>query len=158
MPICKNCGKYFKTHQEIDGKLRNLGKRKYCLECSPFNSHNTTNISNKYICSYCGKTGKENFYPHHTTICKSCRAKYTKDQSILKAKYAREKLGGKCAICGFDKYQCALDIHHLDQSKKDKDFASHVHWSFERIDSELENCILLCKNCHSAVHHGDISL
>jgi predicted HNH restriction endonuclease len=27
-------------------------------------------------------------------------------------------------------------------------------WSWEHITKELEKCVLLCKNCHAAVHAG----
>lgn len=40
--ICKNCNKEFKTLQNIDGKKTFLYKRKFCLTCSPFKSHNTS--------------------------------------------------------------------------------------------------------------------
>lgn len=58
--ICKNCGKEFPTTIVIDGLKRNLSKRKYCLECSPFKSKNKTIILNKKTiiqkkCKYCGK-------------------------------------------------------------------------------------------------------
>lgn len=40
MITCKCCGNIFKLLQEIDGKVRNLASRKFCLECSPFKEHN----------------------------------------------------------------------------------------------------------------------
>lgn len=44
MRICKKCNKPYKLLVIIDGKERNLGSRKFCLECSPFGSHNTGNL------------------------------------------------------------------------------------------------------------------
>jgi hypothetical protein len=44
MPECRKCGDYFPNHVKIEGKKRNLCKRKYCLKCSPFNKHNTKKI------------------------------------------------------------------------------------------------------------------
>jgi 5-methylcytosine-specific restriction endonuclease McrA len=40
--ICKNCKKEFKALQDINGKKISLYKRKFCLTCSPFKSHNTS--------------------------------------------------------------------------------------------------------------------
>lgn len=42
--ICKNCNKEFPNRKEIDGKMRSLTKRKYCLECSPFGQNNTRQL------------------------------------------------------------------------------------------------------------------
>ncbi|MBD3261509.1 MAG: hypothetical protein GF334_07490 [Candidatus Altiarchaeales archaeon] len=42
--VCSNCGKEFPFRVVIEGKERNLKSRKYCLECSPFNSRNTIRI------------------------------------------------------------------------------------------------------------------
>ena len=42
--VCKNCGKKFPNYISINGKRHNLHNRKYCLECSPFNQHNTKKI------------------------------------------------------------------------------------------------------------------
>ena len=44
MKTCLKCGKVFPFEVEIDGKTRNLGGRKYCLDCSAFGKHNTRSI------------------------------------------------------------------------------------------------------------------
>jgi 5-methylcytosine-specific restriction endonuclease McrA len=71
-----------------------------------------------------------------------------------------EYKGGKCVICGFHQFITALDFHHLDpKTKKDsvaKLFARNQ--SFEKIKSELDKCILLCANCHRAIHNEEIEL
>ena len=67
-------------------------------------------------------------------------------------------LGGKCSACGFDKYQSALQMHHLDPSTKDKAFASIRGWSEERILEEIKGCVLLCACCHAAVHSGELTI
>jgi hypothetical protein len=41
MPICNLCGVRFPDRMFIDGTTRVLNKRKYCLDCSPFDQHNT---------------------------------------------------------------------------------------------------------------------
>ena len=64
--------------------------------------------------------------------------------------------GGECLICGYNKCREALDIHHLDPNKKTFSFggirANPKQW--ELINKELENCVLLCANCHREVHAG----
>lgn len=39
--ICRKCNKEFPYHKKINGKVRNLNSRKFCLDCSPFGSRNT---------------------------------------------------------------------------------------------------------------------
>jgi len=51
MKICGLCGKEFKILHVIEGKVRNLGGRKYCLECSPWGSHNTRVINTRVLAS-----------------------------------------------------------------------------------------------------------
>ena len=158
MPICEKCNKTFPNWIKIDGVNHNLHKRKYCFECSPFRGHNTKVLVPKekvYKCSKCGDTNKENFYKRKRTICKNCKNKETALLSKEKRNFAVNYLGGKCTHCGFNKYKCSLDIHHINPKMKDKNFTSMRHWSYERIKKELKNCILLCKNCHSAYHSGE---
>jgi Zn finger protein HypA/HybF involved in hydrogenase expression len=40
MPVCQVCHATFPCRVEIEGKIRNLGARKYCLICSPFGTNN----------------------------------------------------------------------------------------------------------------------
>ncbi len=160
MNVCKNCGRKFPNYISINGERHNLHNRKYCLECSPFNQHNTKKIGNDskhYCCRKCGDTDPNNFPKGRFSECKKCRNEYNKRQ--LKNNHVRaiQYLGGKCAHCGYDKYICALDIHHIGPSKKDKMFAHHAFWSWKRLKKELENCILLCSNCHRAFHSGLIT-
>jgi hypothetical protein len=48
MRECKTCKKEFSILVEIDGKIRNLGSRSRCLDCSPFGSHNTSKVSSEH--------------------------------------------------------------------------------------------------------------
>lgn len=66
-------------------------------------------------------------------------------------------LGGKCALCGYDKCFSALEVHHVDPSKKDFTIAANTNRAYEQISSEIRKCILLCANCHREVHAGLIS-
>lgn len=112
----------------------------------------------KHNCYTCGEIDPLKFYGKDKKICSSCSSKRVADASREKRKYALEKLGNKCQSCGFDKYKCSLDIHHLDPSIKDENFRGMRGWSIERIDKEIQSCLLLCKNCHSAHHAGLLEL
>lgn len=70
---------------------------------------------------------------------------------------AREHKGGKCMICGYFKCGDALDFHHIDP--KQKDFSLSVKGltrSWDKIQKEIDKCVLLCANCHREVHAGII--
>ena len=62
-------------------------------------------------------------------------------------------LGGKCQICGYNRCQQALDIHHRDPDKKDFAISAKGYTrSWEKVLNELRKCILICANCHREVH------
>ena len=76
----------------------------------------------------------------------------TKRRRKLKQK-AIEYKGGECQVCGYDKFAAALEFHHLDETQKK--FGISVDGStrsWERIRNEIEKCILVCANCHQAIH------
>ena len=102
----------------------------------------------------CGQKDPKQFYGHQKVLCKGChQTKTIKRQRDNKQK-ARNWLGGKCVHCNFDKFQVALDIHHLDPGIKDPNFNRSASWSWERVQKELVDCVLLCRNCHMAYHAG----
>lgn len=66
-----------------------------------------------------------------------------------------EYKGGKCSVCGYQKCIWALDLHHLDESKKE--FGLSVRGmtrSWEKLKEEADKCVLLCANCHREIHAG----
>jgi len=101
----------------------------------------------------CGETNPQKFYGHKKTVCGQCHNQYTIKKGKENRLYALAILGGKCIKCGFDKHSCALDIHHKSD-RKDENFASMRGWSKTRIESEIKDCEILCKNCHSIHHFG----
>lgn len=67
-----------------------------------------------------------------------------------------DAFGGKCGICGYNKCQDSLDLHHLNPEEKDFSFgkmrANPKNW--DTIVIELRKCCLICANCHREVHNG----
>lgn len=118
----------------------------------------TKAASRVHDCSKCGESDPNNFYGDDKSYCKACHSKYYVEQARKLKVKAREFLGGKCLSCGWNKYPCSLDCHHLNPEEKDPNFASMSGWSWERAEKELKKCVLLCKNCHTAVHSGLLEL
>jgi hypothetical protein len=104
----------------------------------------------------CGETDPNKFYGNKTTVCAKCHSRNTLLKGQENRAYMLEKLGGKCFNCGFDRWKSSLDIHHLDPSEKDVSFSTARYWVKERIDKELEKCVILCRNCHAAHHNGEL--
>ena len=65
--------------------------------------------------------------------------------------------GGKCQICGYNRWIGNLAFHHLDPSKKDFSITSKTI-AFERLKVEVDKYALLCHICHGEVHAGLISI
>ena len=107
---------------------------------------------NLRLCAHCGEDNQTKFYERDWYYCKKCKNEYTvKRQQVTRAK-AIEYKGGHCERCGFGDYNCALDFHHTDPANKDPSFSNMSGWSWSRVKSEIDQCQLLCRNCHAIVH------
>lgn len=116
-------------------------------------------------CFKCKTTKElELFYKNKSTndgysgICRSCQSH---NEKINNAK-TRDWLIGlktKCSVCDECRWWC-LDFHHVDPKLKTMDVsnysisgtASHKT-KVIKISKELENCIILCSNCHRDYHY-----
>lgn len=177
MKTCKKCGDDFKTEVKIDGKLRNLCGRQFCLSCSPFGSkgrlvrsefHQSKNGENVYEvvdgektkkCSSCnGQFNLDNFYkkvdgrPYGK--CKPCHNKRNVSWDNKMKSFAVEYKGGKCIGCGYNKTLSALEFHHLNPDKKDFAISRRRGFKLDQIKPELDKCVLVCANCHAEIHGG----
>lgn len=129
---CGKCRKNFAPSKENEEKI--------CILCK------TNFISNNIKRLYCYECSPSGLSPSE-----ALRFKKRKLKSIL-----IQYKGGKCCKCGYNKYQGALQFHHLDP--KQKEFTiSHINlndtnFSIDKLKEELDKCILLCANCHFEEH------
>jgi 5-methylcytosine-specific restriction endonuclease McrA len=66
---------------------------------------------------------------------------------------AIEYKGGKCKLCGYKRFNGALEFHHLGSSEKDFGVSKDgLTRSWERVKKEINKCILVCANCHRELH------
>ena len=102
--------------------------------------------------------GTISYYCNPTIPKSKARQKRLKRKN-LKLKCIEYK-GGKCCLCGFNRFSSALDFHHLDPSKKEINIAEAFarNHSFKRIQKELDKCLMVCSNCHRGIHNEDIKL
>lgn len=161
MPTCKKCHNYFKNWVEIDKKKRNLSKRLYCLDCSPWKKHNTRSLESnrvivhKCVCKMCNKSfiysRNKGGTKDKCSSCWSIKSRRDKRDNLIK------KLGSKCSVCGYNKYNGALEFHHKDPETKLFELsARNFHRKVSVLEEEAKKCILLCSNCHRELH-GEVS-
>lgn len=105
-------------------------------------------------CRRCGQTDPERFTPGRYSRCRSCRGRGQTRQHRRHKALAVAYKGGRCQVCGYNRCMAALDFHHLDPNAKDPNWRLMRNWSFERIRSELDKCMLVCRNCHAEIHFG----
>lgn len=147
--LCNKCGHQFKIRQKIDGKWRNLRNRKYCLTCSPFNKHNTRNLSYPFrVCLICNK--KMVRKNERGKKCWTCTNKINRNKKLLLVKSI---VGTACWVCGYDKVWGALDLHHVYPETKEFQISTReLQFSWKKIEQELRKCALLCCRCHREYH------
>ena len=68
--------------------------------------------------------------------------------------FAVAAFGGKCQVCGYNKCVAALEFHHLGEKKERPQYVI-LRWAWERAKKELEQCIMVCANCHREIEHPD---
>lgn len=66
--------------------------------------------------------------------------------------------GGCCEHCGGVFDPCVYDFHHLDPTTKVKTAHSFLNLSLDKVKEEVDKCLLLCSNCHRALHYKDYKL
>tara|TARA_Y100000310_G_scaffold56232_1_gene51557 strand:+ start:9789 stop:10259 length:471 start_codon:yes stop_codon:yes gene_type:complete len=149
MAICKLCGDEFKKTVVIEGKVRNLQRRKYCLKCSPFGSGNTKKLEksdNSFL--FKPKTQREKESIHKKTRKWQNKARKERKEKLIELK------GGKCK-CGYNKCIASLEFHHRDPEEKEFNLnAGGLLKPWNRVLKEADKCDLLCANCHAELHYN----
>lgn len=87
--------------------------------------------------------------------CKQCRSDAVSARRRRVKQILVDEAGGKCALCGYDRYVGALQFHHVNPATKSFT-VSHggVTNSIARAREEAAKCVLLCSNCHAEVEGG----
>ena len=110
------------------------------------------------ICPHCKKEkALKDFYSKRdnsgtSTYCKACTKIQTVSRQRALKKKAVDYKGGRCQLCGYNKYLGSLEFHHLDPKQKDFTVSKFKKYSFEYLKAELDKCILVCSNCHREIH------
>jgi|TARA_R110002167_G_scaffold131995_1_gene315981 predicted HNH restriction endonuclease len=96
------------------------------------------------------------YQKQYTELYKVEKNERDKARRLLKKKRAITLLGGKCVRCKLEsQYTSIYDFHHTDPFNKGKGIkagSDFMRKAWERIETELKKCILLCANCHRIEH------
>jgi excisionase family DNA binding protein len=105
----------------------------------------------------CARHGLTEFWLEQRGIyrCVRCRSEAVARRRRKLKEILVHEAGGRCAICGYDRWVGALQFHHRDGEQKEFGVAARgLTRSLETVRSEAAKCILLCANCHSEVEAG----
>ncbi|MEK7863493.1 MAG: hypothetical protein AAB295_09545, partial [Chloroflexota bacterium] len=141
---CESCGALFVAKEVIDGRVRSLYRRRFCLDCSPFGTHHTSRMPPG------GLIGAE--LAEHRRRKRNAKAyRYQrKRRKVVKVELVSAH-GGRCVDCGYAASVAALDFHHRVASEKD--FAiSAFGGSWQKLRAEAQKCDLVCATCHRLRH------
>lgn len=123
---------------------------------------------NEYYKEHSGEETMKRFNISKSTLTKysdNKRINYTDEERKVinynRVRDYRQKLkersieykGGKCEKCGYNKCNGALEFHHLDPKEKDFGVGQYSTLSWNKIQRELDKCIMVCANCHREIHH-----
>jgi len=86
--------------------------------------------------------------------CKECNNKYKKQQRKNSLDLIAALTGLECSWCGFSHNSTApFDWHHLDPTTKEYEISKMVgNTTFDKIQTEIDKCVFLCKHCHYIEH------
>jgi transposase len=87
--------------------------------------------------------------------CRQCRIDAVTARRRRVKRQLIAEAGGRCVLCGYDRFPGALHFHHLDPAQKS--FALSVQGvarSLEKARAEAAKCVLMCANCHAEVEGG----
>lgn len=90
--------------------------------------------------------------------CLKYGAKRVSENIEIKREKAYEKYGNSCKVCGYDRCRNSLEFHHINPEDKEITPSKVFSRSWDKIQKELDKCILLCANCHREVHAGLIEI
>jgi transposase-like protein len=91
--------------------------------------------------------------------CLKCRSEQVSKQRRKVKQILIEEAGGRCSLCGYDRWVGALHFHHLEPGEKAFAISQEgVYRSLARARTEARKCALLCANCHAEVEGGLRSL
>jgi 5-methylcytosine-specific restriction endonuclease McrA len=85
---------------------------------------------------------------------------YQKQQRIKrKEKLDAIKTESGCQSCGIYDHPSCLDFHHKNEEDKESLLSGFTMYALteEKLQKEIDKCMILCKSCHHKYHLGLLS-
>lgn len=109
-------------------------------------------------CEYCGEELPAGNEEVSQLYCdNSCKNRVKESVARKRKKEFVDSFKIECELCGYDKFKGALDFHHKNPEEKTFAVSRYEKYSYERIEAEIDKCMVLCSNCHREIH-GETSL
>lgn len=112
------------------------------------------------VCSKCGiEKPITEFYKHgrnskgeqtYRSDCKKCQHLYDANRYAVRHTF-EDAQRTKCAKCGETRKEL-LHFHHIDPTQKKFTIGKTRNYSLEKIQEEINKCIVLCASCHKKFH------
>jgi hypothetical protein len=111
----------------------------------------------EYVCT---RHGRARFVvDSHGTRCSKCRSEAVSARRRRVKELLVNEAGGRCVVCGYDRYIGALEFHHRDPSQKEFHLGlGGLTRSLEKMRAEAAKCSLVCSNCHAEIEGGVVTL
>jgi len=139
--------------------MKHCRRCKRDLELDQFYRSRQTKDGLRSWCKECTRTDNRNHYAVFDSGGKLRNHRNNESRRLLKQQIVT-MFGGKCMRCGYNEFVESLDFHHTDGAKKEHNIAYLLtvsKTSHDKLKDELAKCLLLCKNCHTAIHYGRFS-
>lgn len=134
--------------------------KKQCTKCKQWKDEEEFSWKNKSEgkrhsqCKECRRKADNQRYKEDVNRRDSVKMVHKNQVKFIRDYIQDVKKHSKCAICGESRWY-VLDFHHI----KDKKFtiAQKIPegCSLDTIKEEISKCIVLCANCHRALHYEE---
>ena len=138
---------------DSDGSVLTMKCRR-CDEVKPFEEFQDSKgcaLGKSFSCKDCVRAASKKWSLDN----KEQRDEDSRNRARAGKMYAIAKFGNKCGDCGNTFPVACYDFHHTDGSDKEANPSKFFRMSKERLDNELNKCVMLCANCHRVRHYGD---
>ena len=149
--ICKTCQQPKPIDQFYSNSRSKDGIEHRCKPCETKRKNEWTKKNKEKLAKKARLWRQSN--PEANKAIWQRNGKKLRDKLINFTREVRSK--NPCLICQEHRVNC-LEFHHVDPNAKEKAVASCK--TMTSLLREIQRCIVLCSNCHSLFHAGDITL
>lgn len=123
-----------------------------------FNKHARKKDGLQPQCKKCSRNQSKKYYKTHTEEHrKNIATRRVEKYNAFKSWIETIKLEYGCSLCG-EKEPVCLDFHHLFNKQIEISTLASRQWSWDRVEAEIEKCVVVCANCHRKIHGGLIKV